>query len=198
MAKGKHLSQSVQKEEILGRIHKKLIFLYGRGKGDHAFEKIVSLLLDFKVRKKRKRVSERDVVLITYGDSITGSKKPLIILDKFLNKYLKGIVNTVHILPFFTYSSARGFSIIDYRRINPQLGDWNNITKIHKSFSLIFDEVVNHVSSHGTWFKKFLRSNSKYDDYFISFKSEDAISRNDLSKITRPRSLPLLTKFKTA
>jgi hypothetical protein len=49
VAKGKHLSQSVQKEEILRRIHKQLIFLYGRGKGDHSFEKIVSLLLDFKV-----------------------------------------------------------------------------------------------------------------------------------------------------
>ena len=197
MSKNKHLSQSVQREELFKRIHKKLTLLYGKKKGGYAFDKIRNLLMDFWVRKKKKRVSEKDVILITYGDSIVDGEKNLRLLNDFLVKYLKGTINTVHILPFFPYSSDRGFSVIDYRKVNPQLGDWDDIKKIHENFNLMFGEVINHISSQSEWFKEFLGANPKYRDYFISFESEDAISTSDLSKITRPRTSPLLTRFKT-
>ncbi len=124
-------------------------------------------------------------------------KKNLRLLNDFLVKYLKGTINTVHILPFFPYSSDRGFSVIDYRKVNPQLGDWDDIKKIHENFNLMFGEVINHISSQSGWFKEFLGGNPKYRDYFISFESENAISENELRKIARPRTSPLLTRFKT-
>jgi sucrose phosphorylase len=197
MSKHKHLSQSIQRDEILKTIRNDLSILYGKRKGGYAFDKTRRLLTNFGVKKKKKRMSEKDIVLITYGDSLQNDKKPLKILNEFLNKYLKGTINTVHILPFFPYSSDRGFSVIDYREVNLLLGDWDDIKKIHENFNLMFGEVINHISSQSEWFKEFLRANPKYRDYFISFESEDAISTDDLGKITRSRTSPLLTRFKT-
>src|SRR6476620_11456465 len=59
------------------------------------------------------RFSERDVVLITYGDLLTTpGRPPLQVLASFLRRFMHGAINTVHILPFFPYSSDRGFSIV--------------------------------------------------------------------------------------
>ncbi|HEY7866372.1 MAG TPA: alpha-amylase, partial [Psychromonas sp.] len=62
--------------------------------------------------------SERDVILITYADSLLeADKKPLVTLKHFIDKYLGKSINTVHILPFFPYSSDDGFSVIDYSSV---------------------------------------------------------------------------------
>jgi sucrose phosphorylase len=75
--------------------------------------------------------NEKDVVLITYGDSIkTEAETPLRTLHNFLNKNLKEQLSVVHILPFFPYSSDDGFSVIDFRKVNPELGDWDDIVAI--------------------------------------------------------------------
>ena len=50
--------------------------------------------------------SQKDVFLITYGDSIyEGKNNKLKSLIKFLDKYCKKQFNYLHILPFFPYSS---------------------------------------------------------------------------------------------
>ena len=43
---------------------------------------------------------------------------------------MRGAINTVHILPFFPYSSDRGFSIIDYEEVDPRLGSWDDIATL--------------------------------------------------------------------
>jgi sucrose phosphorylase len=54
----------------------------------------------------------------------------------------------------------------------------------------MFDVVLNHVSAQGEWFQSFLRGEEKYRLYFI------VVQKNaDLSKVVRPRALPLLTVF---
>ena len=88
MSKIKQLSQSAQREVLFKRIHKKLTLLYGKKKGGHAFDRIKNLLVDFGVGKKKKRVSEKDVILITYGDSIVDGEKNLRLLNDFLVTYL--------------------------------------------------------------------------------------------------------------
>ncbi len=100
-------------------------------------------------------------------------------------------INIIHILPFYPYSSDDGFSVIDYKKVNPALGDWKDIEDIGQKFDLMFDLVANHISSESIWFKEYLRGNPKYDDYFIDI-DKDA----DLSSVTRARTHPLLTKFK--
>lgn len=137
--------------------------------------------------------NEKDVVLITYGDSIIdGLSTPLDVLRQFLEENLTGVVSTVHLLPFFPYSSDDGFSVIDYHTVNPDLGDWSHIEQLGGSFDLMFDLVINHISSQHQWFQNFLAGRVPGCDYFVQ-PPENA----DLSHVVRPRKSPLLTEVLT-
>lgn len=138
-------------------------------------------------------LSEKDSVLITYGDQFHEDKKrPLQSLGDFLNQYTKDVLSSVHILPFCPYSSDDGFSIIDYRAVNSSFGLWEDITRIKQNFKLMFDLVLNHCSAKSFWFKEFLEAKGDYQDFFIAFDKEI-----DLSSVFRPRAHPLLTPFET-
>lgn len=175
----------------------KLGFLYGRNRAQNIFKKLDKLIDRYQKNDTSKipkadLLNEKDVVLITYGDNIQATNKnPLQSLFKFADKYLGRAINIIHILPFYPYSSDDGFSVIDYKKINPVLGNWKDIEDIGQKFNLMFDLVANHISSESIWFKEYLKGNYKYDDYFISV-GIDA----DLSSVTRARTHPLLTKFK--
>ena len=113
-------------------------------------------------RRKRGRTpgntmwSQRDALLITYGNTLKdGVHKPLDLLYDFLLGNLKGVINGVHILPFFPFTSDDGFAVSDFRAVNPQLGDWPDINRIADEFKLMSDLVLNHVSSQGRWFNDY-------------------------------------------
>jgi glycosidase len=138
-------------------------------------------------------LSERDSILITYGDQVQeNGKAHLQTLTEFCEAHLRGVVSGVHILPFYPWSSDDGFSVKEYRAVEPVLGDWTHIERLGKSFRLMFDGVINHASAQGEWFQRFLRDEKPYRDYFITVEGEP-----DLSKVVRPRALPLLTEFET-
>ena len=57
----------------------------------------------------RQSFLQRDVVLITYGDLLTTpGSKPLQVLAAFLQRFMRGSINTVHILPVLPLLSDRG------------------------------------------------------------------------------------------
>ena len=178
-------------------ITSKLGFLYGKDKAQNIFKKINELINRYQNNSTSKItkvdfLNEKDVVLITYGDNIqTTNKNPLQSLLKFADEYLDQAINVIHILPFYPYSSDDGFSVIDYKKVNPALGDWKNIEDIGQKFNLMFDLVANHISSKSIWFKEYLKGNPGYDNYFISVDKD-----TDISSVTRARAHPLLTKFK--
>jgi glucosylglycerate phosphorylase len=71
--------------------------------------------------------------LITYGDQVRENKKAhLQTLSEFCETHLRGVVSGVHILPFYPWSSDDGFSVKDYRAIDPawaigrMLKNWGN------------------------------------------------------------------------
>ncbi|MCK6539770.1 MAG: sugar phosphorylase [Anaerolineales bacterium] len=139
-------------------------------------------------------LTERDSLLITYGDQVQeNGKAPLQTLTEFCETHLRGVVSGIHILPFYPWSSDDGFSVKDYRAVDPALGGWSDIERLGKSFRLMFDGVINHASAQGEWFQKFLRDEKPYRDYFVTVEGEP-----DLSQVVRPRALPLLTEFETA
>ncbi|KEI72090.1 sugar phosphorylase [Endozoicomonas elysicola] len=137
--------------------------------------------------------SEQDIYLITYGDSIIdGEKKPLNTLNSFLKKQLKQLISTVHILPYFPFSSDDGFSVIDYLQVNPALGRWKDISAIAKDYRVMTDLVINHVSRESLWFADFVSGTQPGRDYFIEQTPE-----TDLTMVTRPRNSPLLIPTQT-
>jgi sucrose phosphorylase len=133
-------------------------------------------------------------MLITYADQLREpDRPPLQTLTGFCERYLTGLVSSVHILPFYPYSSDDGFSVIDYRAVNPEFGSWEHIAGLGRSFRLMFDAVINHASVQHEWFQAFLRDEPEYRDYFVVVEGQP-----DLSGVVRPRALPLLTTFETA
>ncbi|MCY1720572.1 sugar phosphorylase [Prolixibacteraceae bacterium Z1-6] len=176
-------------------LESRLRFIYKEKYSDEILDKLIKVITGYKSKiASEEKWNEKDVVLITYGDSIkTENEIPLRTLNNFLNKNLKEQLNVVHILPFFPYSSDDGFSVIDFRQVNPELGDWNNITALNQNFDLMADLVINHASSQGDWFQNFLKQEGKGKDYFICEDPE-----KDLSQVTRPRNTPLLTAYETA
>ncbi|MCA9915368.1 MAG: sugar phosphorylase, partial [Anaerolineae bacterium] len=139
-------------------------------------------------------LSEKDIVLISYGDHVQAAgENPLHTLHRFLQEFAAPTINTVHLLPFYPYSSDDGFSVIDYYAVNPAHGKWEDIESLRQDFRLMFDFVCNHISAQSHWFQKFLAQEPPYDDYFFTVPPE-----TDLSQVVRPRALPLLTAVETA
>lgn len=138
--------------------------------------------------------SEKDIVMITYGDSVVKkTQKPLVTLRHFMNHYLGDSINSVHILPFFPYSSDDGFSIIDYSSVNEGLGSWEDIQRISQERRLMSDLVINHCSSRSAWFDNFIKGRGKGHDFFYTASPDD-----DLSEVVRPRTSELLRETPTA
>lgn len=140
------------------------------------------------------RWSERDVTLITYGDSIvSGETAPLKALASLVSNELADAISVVHVLPFSPYSSDRGFSVIDYSAVDPNLGTWDDMAELSEHVALMFDLVLNHCSAKSEWFQQFL-ADEEPGRSFIKTSDPDA----DLADVVRPRSTPLLTPFETA
>lgn len=138
--------------------------------------------------------SERDSLLITYGNSIRqAGHKPLDTLQNFLHEHLQGVFSAVHILPFFPYSSDDGFAVIDYTQVDPELGEWEDINALAQDFKLMADLVINHVSSQSLWFRNYQYDKDPGRGYFV-----EANPHEDLSAVVRPRTTPLLRKTETA
>lgn len=182
------------------RIYDHLTFLYGESHAQQILPKLLVRLSDFSKRNPQLKeithpqLSERDAVLITYGDQISEpGVPPLRTLAEFLKKEIQDDINSVHLLPFYPYSSDDGFSVIDYRQVDPNLGTWEDISLMKSSFRLMFDAVINHISRQSEWFKGYLQGHKRFQDTFITVEPD-----TDLSMVVRPRALPLLTPVETA
>ncbi len=70
-----------------------------------------------------KTLSQRDAILITYGDQVTqAGEAPLKTLTDFCAAHISGAVSGVHLLPFYPYTSDDGFSVVDYSGGRPGPG----------------------------------------------------------------------------
>lgn len=192
------------------KLSARLKFIYGEGLARDfmpEFERIVQVYYAHKpeemIEREKKfdpedRFTEEDIFLITYGDLIhQDHETPLVTLSKFCGSYLNRTINTLHILPFFPYSSDRGFSVVDFETVDPHLGTWEDIEDLERRYHLMFDGVVNHVSSQSRWFQEFLKGNPYYKEFFITYDSPDELSAEDRAKIFRPRTSDILTRFDT-
>ena len=165
--------------------------IYGADGAAVAVERLAALIDRFEQpnRAASSRFSEADAVLISYGDTLADEGcAPLQSLYEFACGYLKESFSAIHLLPFFPYSSDDGFSVIDYKTVNPAVGTWQDIERIGREFDLMVDYVLNHVSAKSPWFRRYLANEPGYQDLAIEVPPQ-----TDLSMVTRPRALALLT-----
>ena len=182
-------------------LERHLAFLYGEDRAVALSARIMARLREFRLplasdqsESAAPKFSEKDVILIAYGDIVQDPAKPdLQALGAFLDRRFDGRLNSLHILPFFPYSSDDGFSVVDYKAIDPRLGGWEDFRHLAQSRKIMVDGVINHISRESEWFRKFLAGDPAYQDYFIQV--DDSW---DLSRVARPRTSPLLTEVETA
>ena len=171
--------------------------VYPADASNETFTKIVQLVTRYRglvPAARTERLDQRDSILITYADQLQQpGKPPLQVLAEFCQSRLADQVTGVHILPFYPWTSDDGFSVVDYREVDPRYGSWEEVDQLGRSFRLMFDAVINHISMSSTWFQSMLAGDARFENYFVVPEADD-----DLSRVVRPRALPLLTSFQTA
>ncbi len=179
------------------RIRSRLEFLYGADTAAHLAGRVYRILETHRQLRSR-RVdgpywTHRDVVLISYGDSIQSPGcTPLQTLRTFLSRHLPQEFSMVHLLPFFPWSSDGGFSVTDFRAVNAELGGWEDIAALQQRYDLAIDLVLNHCSRENLWFFDYIAGRQPACDYFIEVDPKE-----NLAMVTRPRSTPVLTGVRT-
>ena len=155
---------------------------------------VVQLIEGFnkKNRVNKINISEKTSLVISYGDNIYSSQSSSMkIFQKFFQKNLEKLFDTIHFLPFYPSSSDSGFAVKDHYQIDKKIGNWSDLKKISKSKKIMADVVINHASARGLWFKNFLKRKKPGKDYFLTVNS-----KFNTSKVVRPRDHKLLKKIK--
>ncbi|OXT00420.1 alpha-amylase [Notoacmeibacter marinus] len=188
---------------LVKRLVYHLSFIYPRHDADDLTRQVLEAFwpADKRVlcRPQRRRLSappwsERDAILITYGNSLQDYEHPpLHILDDFLTRHLGSVINSVHVLPFFPWTSDDGFAIVDFTRVHSELGTWADMRRIAGHHKLMADLVLNHVSALHPWFVQFRQGQEPGCNYFRTVEPG-----TDVSEVVRPRPQPLLQAFETA
>ena len=137
---------------------------------------------------------QTDVFLICYPDQVLApGVPPLRSLSDFGRDHLGGLFGGLHLLPFFPSSSDDGFSVTDYRQVDPAFGAWEDVAALGGDFRLMVDLVLNHASAQGAWFAAFCRGEPPYDEFFRVPEPD-----GDWSRVVRPRATPLFTSHATS
>lgn len=183
----------MNKEELFQDVKEKLKYIYKDKYNEEFIFKMEELFNKWENKhwEKANEITEKNVYLITYGDSIyEKGENTLATLNKFLRKEVKDVITDVHLLPMFEYTSDDGFSVVDYKRIDENLGDWEDINILSKNYRLMFDFVANHISKSSDWFKRYINGEEKYKNFFIPYDENF-----DTSKVVRPRTSPLFHNY---
>ncbi|MCF7855237.1 MAG: alpha-amylase [Candidatus Pacebacteria bacterium] len=172
--------------------------LYGADESEKLLERLQAVIGRYPANRTvgsnpQARWNEKDALLITYGDMVQNFfDPPLKTLRGFITDHLGQALNTVHILPFFPYSSDDGFAVIDYRHVDPAVGTWEDVTRLSEDVYLAMDLVLNHVSRESNWYRDYTSGILPQRNYFI-----EVPHGTDLSTVVRPRNRPLLLKTHT-
>ena len=194
---------------VARRLQANLRHLYGR-RADGAFAELQELwrrhCLDEAASEARStaapgaaRTPEAgDMALIAYADSIRGSGgAPLAALRRFVRRYLPaGTINTLHLLPFYPWDTDRGFSVQDYRAVDPRNGTWAEIEALAGEFDhLMVDLVINHASLDNPLVQGALTGDPRFRDFVIRYDDGAQPDAAALAELTRPRPDPVLTRY---
>jgi len=131
--------------------------------------------------------------LISYPDSLGGDLKSL---NRVIGTHFQDALVGVHILPFYPSSADRGFAPLEYGRVAPEFGDWDDIDRLRsQGIELTFDFMINHLSRQSPQFQDLLArgSDSPYKEFFIRFSQfwpGGEASEEDLAQIYTRKPRP--------
>lgn len=113
--------------------------------------------------------------------------------------YLKELgIDMLWLNPFYkSPQNDNGYDIADYKSIDERYGTWDDLDELVEKASkleigLMFDMVLNHVSTDHEWFQKALAGDKHYQDYFYirDPKEDGSLPTNWESKFGGPAWAP--------
>ena len=104
-------------------------------------------------------------------------------LPKVLEKlpYLQDLgISYVHLMPCLKPrpgDSDGGYSVVDYRAVNPAFGTMDDLETVTRAFrehgiSTCVDLVLNHTAKEHAWATKAAKGNKTYQDYYLMFDDD--------------------------
>jgi amylosucrase len=115
---------------------------------------------------------------VFYIDRFNGNLKG--VLEKL--DYLEDLgITYVHLMPCLKPrpgDSDGGYSVMDYRQINPAFGTMAEFEAVSaalraRGISLCVDLVLNHTAKEHSWAKKAAKGDATYQDYYLMFDTPD-------------------------
>ena len=159
-------------EQLVIRIETHLTAIYGEdgheGLGDRLIDAMHLREHFFDPVPFTNHWSEKDVALITYGDSVLPAEgAPLEELCRFIRKRIGDSISIIHVLPYFPWTSDDGFAVSDYTQVDPELGDWSHLADLSQDYRIMSDLVVNHCSASHVWFEQFQKGEKPGSEFFV-------------------------------
>ncbi len=146
-----------------------------------------------------------EAALIAYADSLIDPKSdasPLSAARAFARRFLLADdLGALHLLPFCPWDTDRGFSVLDYRGVSPEYGDWEDVAELGRDFDLMFDFVANHASIDNRLVQASLIARHggpplpREAPAALAFEEGAAPSPEELRNLARPRATPPLTLY---
>ena len=145
---------------------------------------------------------KNQVQLITYVDRLGGGglRQLRQMLASEGRGPLAGLFGGVHLLPFFfpIDGADAGFDPIDHTRVDPRLGDWEDVRALSRELDVMADVIVNHISADSPQFQDYSAQgeHSTYAGLFLTLDAvfPNGVTEQQLLKVYRPRpGLPLTT-----
>jgi sucrose phosphorylase len=140
------------------------------------------------------------VQLIAYVDRFSGGG--FRDFEQLLDGPFHGLFGAVHLLPFFfpIDGADAGFDPIDHTRVDPRLGNWQDVRRLAGRMEIMADLIVNHVSRHSPQFEDFQRGGdrSPYAGMFLTYGRvfPSGATESDLLTIRRPQPALPFTKLR--
>ena len=119
---------------------------------------------------------------VFYIDRFAGTLRG--VLDKL--DYLTDLgISYVHFMPCLKPrpgDSDGGYSVMDYRQINPAYGTMVDFEEVSaalraRGISVCIDLVLNHTAKEHAWAKKAAKGDAKYQDYYLMFDTPEMPER---------------------
>lgn len=119
---------------------------------------------------------------VFYIDRFAGNLRG--VLDKL--DYLTDLgVTYVHFMPCLKPrpgDSDGGYSVVDYRQINPDYGTMADFEEVSRALrargmSLCIDLVLNHTAKEHAWARKAAKGDAQYQDYYLMFDTPEMPER---------------------
>ena len=186
------------RDETLRTLLGDLYLIDSSGDGQELSSQLLQILSessgDGDTAEPTERWDGRDVVLITYADTIGDEGVPgLQALKSFVNRHLQPFAAVIHVLPFLESTSDGGFAVASHTKLEQRFGDWSDLAALAQGRRLMADLVLNHVSASHPWVQQFMRDEQPGRSCVLEAAPDPC-----WADVVRPRSSNLFTQLRGA